>query len=83
MVKNSEDRHRLDYQYFVFHSGSISRLRDYGLKHLYATHPEFRKEMKKFARHRHLDFYKMSDKIQLIRRLNQLINQRDTFSQKQ
>ena len=83
MVINEADRHRLDYSYFVLYQDKLYFLRDYGLKNLRNIHPELWTEVRKFARNRSLDFYKISDKIQMIRKLNELINQQDTFSLKQ
>lgn len=83
MVKNSADRHRLDYRYFVLHRGQIYCLRDFGYKNLRQIHPGLWREVKRFARKRNLNFYKMSDKVQMIRKLNALINEKDTFSLKE
>lgn len=83
MVINETDRHRLDYSYFVLYQNELYFLRDYGLKNLRSIHPELWKELKKFTRNRQLDFYKISDKIQIIRKLNELIKKQDTFSLKQ
>jgi hypothetical protein len=80
MVINETDRHRLDYSYFVLHQDSLFRLRDYSLKNLKHIHPELWKEVKRFARNSNLDFYQISDKIQMIRKLNALLDEQDTFS---
>lgn len=83
MVIKQADRHRLDYHYFVLYQDKLYRLRNYSLKNLRSIHPELWTEVKRFALNRNLDFYKISDKIQMIRKLNELINQEDTFSLKQ
>ena len=83
MVKNSEDRHRLNYRYYVLYQGQLYYLSDYSLKNLRQIHPELWKEVKRFARERNLNFYKMGDKVQMIRKLNALISEQDTFSLKE
>lgn len=80
MIASKADRHRLNYRYFIFYEHGLHYLNYYHLKNLEKLFPQHWPELLEFAQKRSLSFYKISDKIQLIRKLNTVLDEQDTFS---
>lgn len=81
IIKNELDRHRLDYHYFVWHQGKLSSLNSYKPKHLKKNYPQLWKETRKYIRDHNFGFYKMHHKIQIIQKVNDLLDSRITISE--
>ena len=79
VVLHEAERHQLDYRYFIRYQQNLSNLNSYSMKSLKQIHPEYWSQLRKFARMRQLNFHKMGDKIQMVQKLNDLINKKDSF----
>jgi hypothetical protein len=82
MIANDTDCHRLNYRYFVLYQDKLHYLKYYHWQKLHELFPGHWTTLLEFARKQNINFYKMSDKIQLIRKLNAILAEKETFSLK-
>lgn len=82
VIKSSLDRHRLNYDYFVWHDGELSSLQSYKAKTLKKKYPQLWKEIHLYMRDQNFIFHKLHHKFQIILKVNDLLNKPNNSSLK-